>query len=486
MIDQVLRVEALIAQDADADLVGLHRRDRAIGRRLAAPARRPSLRVLQWAGLREEPVPLGIANVARAEHTALALVVALGLMLGAGAAAGVLWYDGSGRVNVLAALALLVGLQVLAAILSVVLMLPPAWRAALPGLGALQSALEAFSPGRLQRLVARWAPQQLREKVALIVAHARAGERVYGRLRRWLALLTGQAFGVAFNLGLVAAYLAAVVFTDLAFGWSTTLEVEPARLQTLLATLASPWAAWLPDAVPTPELVEVSRHFRSAGAAAVDPALLGRWWPFMLMCVLTYGAVPRLVLLTLAVIRVRAALAWTLVHLPGARELLYRLDHDAVETRAETPEAPRGPMPDPAPGTLASSAHGPATIIVWADLEVDEPTLAAALTRAAALAPVRTLRAGAGTLEADAETIATAAAVDEPVALVVKSWEPPLGELVDFLAELRAAVGAARPVSVVPLATAPCAAPARADVETWRTRLARTGDPWLAVREVPA
>jgi hypothetical protein len=472
MINRVLRVEALIALDANSDLATLHLRDRAIGRQLGGTTTGPGARILGWARLREACVSDTTADAGRAEHAAMATIVVLGLVLGSAAATGVLWYDGS--------------LQALAVALSLVLMLPPTLRGAVPGLGAVQRLLEAFSPGRLQRLAARWAPPAIRSSAERVLARTSAGERVYGRFRRWLTLLAGQVFGVAFNVGLVASYLAAVVFTDLAFGWSTTLDLDAGSVHALLAGLARPWAHWLPGAVPTVELVEASRHFRAAGASVADPALLGRWWTFVLLCLITYCALPRAVLLVVAVVRARSALAWTLTHLPGASELLYRLDHDAVETRAETPERARSFVAGSASAPAAGRAEGPASVVVWGDFDLDRAELDALVERATGLVSARVLGAGGATLEADAQAIRASAEFGQPVVLMVKSWEPLLGDLADFVADLRAALGEARPIHVVPLAARLASVPAAADVEAWRTQISRLGDPWLVLRQVPS
>jgi hypothetical protein len=83
-----------------------------------------------------------------------------------------------------------------------------------------------------------------------------------------------------------------------------------------------------------------------------------------------------------------------------------------------------------------------------------------------------------------------AAAGDAPVVLV-KGWEPPLLELLDWLALLREAIGKGTPILVLPLAEADGGGPALAaggDARIWRSRLETTGDPWLEVvtGEAPA
>ena len=79
-----------------------------------------------------------------------------------------------------------------------------------------------------------------------------------------------------------------------------------------------------------------------------------------------------------------------------------------------------------------------------------------------------------------------AASGSGPVALLVKSWEPPLGELVDFLCDLREATGDGRPIGVLAPAPQAEAAPDPAHLETWRRALSRIGDPWLTVYGLPS
>ena len=490
MIDHLLKVEALLALDANRDLADLHRRDRAIGIMLGhsvGHAPEPNTRVLGWAVEREKAVDQQLPSSRGAEASARLALLVLGAALGMLAASGVLYYDGAGRVNVLAVLALLVGLPGVTLAASGVLMLPPGARSALTGLGAVQSALEALSPGRLLPLLTRFAPRSTRSAVQQLVAHTRADQRVYGRLRRWLALAGAQIVGGGFNLGVLAAYFSAVVFTDLAFGWSTTLDVESESIHRLTSAISAPWAGWLEAAAPSRELIEASRYFRADPVTPADAGALGQWWPFVAMCLICYAAVPRLALVAIAAWRTRAAFAWTVTHLPGVAELLYRLDTDPVETQADTPEASDERTHRHAPGGRpATSAHGPCSAVIWGYPILNHRAAAEALTQAAGFTPARMLHAGAGSLEGDDAIVHDAAANPEPIVLLVKSWEPPLGELMDFLAALRAAVGPARPIGAVLLATQTLVAPAAGDIDTWRARLASVGDPWLTVYHLPA
>ena len=82
----------------------------------------------------------------RLESSARLVLAGIGTLPGCLAASGVLYYDGAGRVNVLAAVALLVGLQGVTIAPPVILMPPPAVRPAPPRPGAVQAPLGSLSP----------------------------------------------------------------------------------------------------------------------------------------------------------------------------------------------------------------------------------------------------------------------------------------------------------------------------------------------------
>ncbi|MDX1431747.1 MAG: DUF2868 domain-containing protein [Gammaproteobacteria bacterium] len=486
MLDQLLIVDSLLAGDARKDLAELHRRDRAIGRDLVHLARRPAAQVLAWAERRSGIPEATMHGVRRAERGLGLVLVLIGFLAGCLAAGGVLYYEGSGRVNVLAALALLVGLQLIMLALSLILMLPAGARGFVPGLGSIQDGLSTLSPGRLLGLLAKWLTPAAAERLRGVLANATVSQRRYARVRKWLVLRASQLFAVAFNVGLLAAYLSLVVFTDLAFGWSTTLDVDASRVQRLVELLARPWHGWLAPAVPSAELVEATRYYRADPRAVSDAAFLGRWWTFLFMCLAVYGLLPRLVLLGLASWRLDRAARWTLLHLPGVAELRYRLNREAVETQAEEPE-PAGPQAPASSSDDAIVLHGRGVAILWGGLDLGDADTARVLARAAGLETSDICRAGGGDdFDADADTIRTAATADGPIVIVVKAWEPPLGELVDFIAELRGAAGRGRALLVVPIAENPLHAPSASDVAIWRRHLASIGDAWLTVRALTA
>jgi hypothetical protein len=93
---------------------------------------------------------------------------------------------------------------------------------------------------------------------------------------------------------------------------------------------------------------------------------------------------------------------------------------------------------------------------------------------------------GAASLEADRELRSRLAASSPelPLALLVKAWEPPLLDLLDFLRDLRGSLPRGRELWVFPLdldASGTPLPPAPSRLAVWQRRLAQLTDPWLHV-----
>ena len=57
---------------------------------------------------------------------------------------------------------------------------------------------------------------------------------------KWFVISAAQWLAVAFYVGLVSVTLTLLVFTDLAFGWSSTISLSTDRVSGLAQVLATP------------------------------------------------------------------------------------------------------------------------------------------------------------------------------------------------------------------------------------------------------
>ena len=76
---------------------------------------------------------------------------------------------------------------------------------------------------------------------------------------------------------------------------------------------------------------------------------------------------------------------------------------------------------------------------------------------------------------------------EHAVAILVKAWEPPLMEFVDFARLLRHALGEGRSIVVLPVGidTGSRLHPAEdGQMEIWRRKISQVGDPWLRVGSI--
>lgn len=488
LLSDLIDLNAVLRTDSSTPLDSRKQRDRRIGQTLQAQRGRPARQLHGWLEQVE------IAAGQRRGHAGVQLYQVLCVMLAvAGLAAGwglgraVLSYSGDTPINIFNAVGLLVIPQILLLLLWLLAALP--WR--LPLFGSLQSALRYLHPGRLARLVAGWFPQQRREGLEVLWDSEHAV--VMAPAARWLLSFWSQLFSVCFNVGVLAAVFYLISFSDLAFAWSTTLKLDNATFHRWLSLLSWPWQSLLPDAVPGRELVEVSRYYRLdsgslGGGEAASPALavqLGGWWPFLVAAIVCYGLVPRMLTLLLSWQRLRHHLGRALPRLPGAPELLARMNSPLVTTAASQPEHALAPPPavDYDPWLASANSSAPCAIVGWSDTLAHREAFAPRLQALGIEARSWHSAGGARSLQQDRDTVAALCrSAAEGVAVIASAWEPPLLEFVDFVHSVRAQCRRRQPILVL-LWGGQGGVDAR-DLDAWRLTLQRLKDPDLHVEVI--
>lgn len=449
------------------------RRDREIARDIAASSRIARVRAW-WARTAQEAFEGPGARLARLRTIVTIAMAAVGSITGVAVALTAFAYDGSQPVNVVRLLALLVGVQLV--LLALTLLLLPG---RVPVLRQIQDLLTPLNPGAWAAAVYAKLARASPDAARLFELHtARPAAR---RFVKWQLLYWSQTAAVAFNVAALVTAIMLVTFSDLAFGWSTTLNVDAATASRVVRTIAAPWASFAPLAVPGPELVEQSQFFRleRAEIAGGSPRALGAWWPFTVLALVTYGLVPRLTLLVLAAARLRSATGALLLDDSRVTALLDRMASPAIETAAEqhdeAPSADIGP-----PAAAARPLTGSARALIW-EGSVSPAAAQSYARRHLGLELLDVVEAGGGRLAAD--RAALEGLVADPSRLLViftPAWEPPLLELRDFLTELRQRVGRDASIVVAPVPDGPRAV---TDVEraTWQRAIARLADPKIYV-----
>jgi len=458
---ELIRIRELLRADEDGALssAALRERDRTTGRELSRLAPRPLAQIMAWYDNHPQ-------RHARIDSTTRGLIVTcmlLGVAAGAITAFASFFYDGGQRVNVLLILALFCVLPLLSIVVFVIAALS-------------RDGLSAISSGQFGAIIARVAPGAKLAKIAGLAA----GDAGPG-MSKWLLLGWSQWLGLGYGTGALCAAMGLVLFTDLAFGWSTTLELSSDTLSGALRTIAWPWHAWLPQAVPDEALIKISRYFRLSTSAAndADPIVLARWWPFVVISMLCYGVLPRLITLIIAHRRLRAACAYALLADGHVLRLLQRMNTPLVRTDAlQSEHASASSSPVQVFADLPAAGNW--QLINWAAVPVQQTAFNRVLGRSQHHAQARDTHAAGGTRSSaqDAALIAQLSndcSTDDTAAVLIiaKSWEPPTLELMDFIDALRTALPDRTVVALMPVAVvdgAP-AAPGGAQQSIWQHAL---------------
>jgi hypothetical protein len=476
LFHEALDIPAWLEADRDQPFEERLHRDRTIAATL--PGADPVARVRYWwqAVQREAPPAAHdtefATRLSRTRGIITFLMLLIGALAGAGTSMAVFRYDGTWPVNVVTVFALLGLLQIVLIALTLMLMLPR-----VPGIGALQSLLGALNPGALAAALFRRVARQDDQRASLLVWYEARGPSA-ARFARWQMLAWSQCAAVAFNIAALICAFALIAFTDLAFGWSTTLRLDNDDVLRLTQLLAAPWREVWPAAVPSAELIEHSRFFRLASSpqAAITASELTGWWPFLLAAVITYGLLPRCCLLLLASIRLRAATRNLLLDDPRVRALLDRMNAAEVHLGSDIKEA--APVFPDAEAQSAPVMSGDAVVIVWSSA-LPRRDVGHWTARHLRWRVTEALEAGSRTIAADEAIIERVAALHpNPVIVYVRGWEAPLLDLQDFIQALRAKVGPQCSVIVVPVgANGEIASEAQRSI--WSRWTARVGDPAL-------
>lgn len=479
-----LEVRLHLDRDADPDL--LHARDRALG---IDPSGGDTATTLgRWlAALRPGDGSRSVGQqVALAARLATLGVVVTGFVLGWGTTSALFAYDGERPINVLPYVGVVVGLQAAAALVSVLGLVVS--RAA-PGLlraMPLWEDLRFVARGLLRLVIDRVARgQHAHGEVAALLGRVRGRHGLYAPLETWLAFGLVQAFGVAVNLGVLANALRLVSFTDLAFGWGTTLDLGAEAFHGVLTVLSWPFAALLPSAVPSEALVQTTQ-FSRLGRAFAEPAgalLAPAWWRFIVAATVAWGLVPRVLLQGVSRLGLARARRQVPLDTPEVARVLARLGTPRMRART-LDDATAAPGLPADPGARAVAALGPTLVVRWGDVPGEDGVLTA-LLRSGLQADVAAIhRAGGKAYEADRSTLDALAGLPagHGVVVVAEVFDEPDRAMRHFLTQVREQVGAGVRITValVDDLTAPRPVAAR-DRTRWRSMLGVLGDPYLDV-----
>ncbi|MBD1399866.1 DUF2868 domain-containing protein [Pelovirga terrestris] len=426
----------------------------------------------------------------------------LSLLAGVGMAASFLRYDGTTPVNVSGFFAIFILVQLLLVMLNLGLF---AYRL-VPRVKVPKSVLYALLSRALAKLFTsvfkrsqKHLPATRRLDLQAVVGSLQQLRHLYGNLLLWPAFILLQLAGIGFNLGVLLTLLAKISFTDIAFGWQSTLPLTDAFLAELVRWIALPWSWLLPPEWAYPEIEQIigSKIVLIEGNWRLTSMGLASWWPFLLCGVLIYGLLPRLLLLSWGRYQLRAGLK----HLPcdnaSFRQLRRRMLTPSVQTAASHSIAPFSPSPSPATATPAQSALKQHTnrrgwlLLIPDELWEQCPTekITPYLHQIAPDEPLVSLRYGALDQSGQAFLEQLIAIMNNDklagIMLLQEAWQPPIRELTTLLRQLRQLTTPTTPLALALTGRAQrgemITAVPSADLQLWQKTVKTLADPYLEV-----
>ena len=403
--EDLLLLADRIEADRDIPWRTLHQRDYAIGRQ--CPQSRDRDRLLCWLrGVPEKAAPDNARSApALGERTLGWLILAGVALAGVAAMTGFLLANADGIVNVLWFLTLFV---------------------LLPGLFCLVSAAAL-----LWSLVDGKPPGLALNPASLVVHKALPDPRYwqdFGDVVRLALLRYGQDMGIAFILGAVLAYLVILAGNDFSFVWSSTFEFSDASVLAFADGFSTPWAWLFPGATVDAQVVASSRYHPAMLEMSPEQLRSMRsWWRFLLAAMLCYVLLPRILLWFLSRYLYRVRLAAAFIRYPGADLILGRMDTAPVVSQGLSTQEPGGRHAGMTErtGVLVVSWSGAITPEEFADYP-----------EVTGIPPTQVLPAGLSLAEDTLALERVGRGPENLVMVVVKSWEPPMSGLADFIEEL--------------------------------------------------
>ncbi len=386
----------------------------------------------------------------------------IAFFLGFFSGVGLLSYSGHEPVNVIYFMAMVVLLPLFTMTLTLLSML----RA-----NAAQSLLVHISPAFWMEKILRFLPKNRQSSLQAL--------KINPLLGNWLIIKRSQMLSLMFSVGLLVALLGMVITKDIAFAWSTTLQVSPQEFHTLLHTLAFAWRDIFPWAVPSVELIEQSQYFRLGEKLDMqmiqNASKLGEWWKFLAFATLFYAIVLRFGMWILSIFGFNKALKRSFLSLEGVSTLLREMNEPIIttfETEGKRSFIPTGSHYMQEVDDLDSSYD---KALGWAMSDEELRVLNDSMK---VITPMVFDVGGTNSLEEDSEIISKC---QGEVLFYVKSWEPPTMDFVDFLEGL---VKVVDKVILAPVGTVEDAyLPKDKELEIWgrKLQILKSDKVWLKV-----
>jgi len=392
---------------------------RAYGISVMPDKNRPADQLLSWTEAHQERLRRpSIGDTLSSYLYVVTLILAVaGFIVGVFSGVVLLSYNGEEPVNVVYFMAMVTALPLFTMFLTV---------------------LSVFKVQSTQSVLVHISPSYWMERV-MSLFHSKVSVdtdvlKVNPLLANWTVMKRAQLIALFFSLGLLFSLLVIVFTKDIAFAWSTTLQVTPEAFHSLINAIALPWREWLPAAVPSLSLIEQSHYFRLGERVSEEMIAnapeLGEWWKFLLLSTLFYAIVLRLLVYILISFGYSFVLKKSFLTLDGAASLLRDMNEPIISTHASTVEKP---FVTSHTDEVERLCHLDASYDVVQGWAIPPSQLQVMCDSMQIITPQVYEVGGGKSLQEDSEVVSKS---HGEVLLYVKAWEPPTMDFMDYLEAL--------------------------------------------------
>jgi hypothetical protein len=418
----------------------------------------PIEQVLLWLKTREKTLPRPLLSDTFARHLygLTFVLVSIAFVVGIFSGTALLHYNGNAPVNVVYFIAVVVFFPLFTMCLSLFSMLKA---------HQSQSVFIHISPSYWVEKMASFLPNHFE--------YDKNNLEINPLLANWIVIKRAQFIALFFSLGLVLSLLFVIMSKDIAFAWSTTLDMTPEGFHAFVSMIAVPWESFFPETVPSLVLIEQSHYFRLGDGLSQEminnASHLGQWWQFLLMATLFYALFLRVLLYAFSFVGLHKALKKSFLDLEGVAKLLSDMNEAIISTHSMDIKQNKERVVEGSLEKVASVAYDYDAIQAWA-MSGNQLILLNDMfsIHAKDLYEV----GGMNSLEEDSLIVSKSYG---KVLLYVKAWEPPTMDFIDYLEELLEKVES---IIIVPIGTKENAyVPRDKAIKVWERKLGLFNNP---------
>lgn len=509
-LDQIIDLEYFLHQDSPSSPEELHLRDREIARTITgneSTTNIPTQELLSgWIQSRLENEFKDESNVSpgtlfsRSRSLASTLISFKGLIAGLFAGWAFFAYAGTTPINVLRFLLFFVFSQLL---ITGLVFIGLSAKKLIPTLklpGTSFYLLHSLGKKLFILINRRWFENisgNKRKSVRHAYGIIKSKNQLYGSLFYWPIFSLAQLFGITFNIGLLITTFTKIITSDLAFGWQSTLQLSNSAIEKMVHLLALPWDWLLPSGIGSPTLAEIqgSHIILKDGIYHLTTSDLVAWWPFLLLCLISYGLLIRIVFYISGRLMENSSLAGLECNTPQCTALLRRMTTPVVSTQAvaeQNEEVTKATQPSPSPGPLPSTLTlVPQILLIPGDIfdtchsEYIDPFMKAK--------GFEVIEKHCFMLSYDEDQILLQTLRERPrgntegVTIIMESWMVPLVDFLIFLKDVRLL---STPTTIIEVVLTGKAGDAvftnvkSTDMEIWRKKIESIGDPYIHIAPI--